>query len=82
MKSLIFTFFFLLGFGVYSQKLDMSNVNYDLLDSLIFVQVNHIRDSLGRNTVHFSKLMRDNVSKVQTKKCWTLKNVIIQIVAQ
>jgi hypothetical protein len=68
MKNLFLSFFFLLGFSVYSQKLDMSNVNYDLLDSLIFVQVNHIRDSLGRNTVHFSKLMRDNVSKVQTKK--------------
>jgi hypothetical protein len=68
MKNLFFTLFILLDFGVYSQKLDMSNINYDLLDSLIFVQVNHIRDSLGRNTVHFSKLMRDNVSKVQTKK--------------
>ena len=34
----------------------------------IFVEVNKIRDSLGRNTIHFSSLMRENVSKIQTKK--------------
>lgn len=68
MKNLLVVLFFLFSLNLFSQTLDMSKINYNLLDSLIFVEVNNIRDSLNRNTIHYSSLMRDNVSKVQTKK--------------
>ena len=61
------------GINSYSQNVDMKNLNYNLLDSLVLARVNSIRDSLGRNTIHFSKCMRDNVSKVQTKRMMDAK---------
>ena len=67
-KVLSLCLMLIFGLNSYSQNLDMKNLNYNLLDSLVLVRVNSIRDSLGRNTIHFSKYMRDNVSKVQTNK--------------
>jgi hypothetical protein len=67
-KVLSLCLMLIFGLNSYSQNVDMENLNYNLLDSLVLARVNFIRDSLGRNTIHFSKYMRDNVSKVQTKK--------------
>jgi len=68
MKNVILSLFLIFSLNLFSQTLDMSKINYNLLDSLIFVEVNSIRDSLNRNTIHYSSLMRENVSKIQTKK--------------
>jgi hypothetical protein len=68
MKIIIAIIITFLKFTFFTQELNFSSLKYNLLDSLILEEVNKIRDSLGRNTIHFSSLMRDNVSKIQTKK--------------
>jgi hypothetical protein len=53
-----------------SKVLDFYNIDYRLLDSLIIVEINAVRDSLGNNNMHYSRVISDNISK---PRCWTLQ---------
>ena len=58
----------LLPFLVYSQRngskvMDFNNIDYRLLDSLIVVEINVVRDSLGHFRMNYSRVISDNVSK-------------------
>ena len=43
--------------------MDVNNIDYRLLDSLIVVEVNKVRDSLGHYKMNYSRVVSDNVSK-------------------
>ena len=59
MKNLILILVFILPSVVFSQRdgskvMDVNNIDYRLLDSLIIVEINVVRDSLGNNNMHYS----------------------------
>jgi hypothetical protein len=73
MKNLILILVFILPSVVFSQRdgskvMDVNNIDYRLLDSLIIVEINVVRDSLGNNNMHYSRLVSDNVSKIRCQK--------------
>ena len=68
MKNLILILMFILPSVVFSQRdgskvMDVNNIDYRLLDSLIVVEVNKVRDSLGNYKMNYSRVVSDNVSK-------------------
>ena len=73
MKNLILILMFILPSVCFSQRdgskvMDVNNIDYRLLDSLIIVEVNKVRDSLGNNNMHYSRLVSDNISKPRCQK--------------
>ena len=73
MKNLILILMFILPSVGFSQRdgskvMDVNNIDYRLLDSLIIVEVNKVRDSLGNNNMHYSRLVSDNISKPRCQK--------------
>ena len=70
---LFITFLTLLPFLVYSQRngskvMDFNKIDYRLLDSLIIVEINVVRDSLGNSNMHYSRVISDNISKPRCQK--------------
>ena len=68
MKNLILILMFILPSVGFSQRdgskvMDVNNIDYRLLDSLIIVEINKVRDSLGNCKMNYSKVVSDNVSK-------------------
>jgi hypothetical protein len=53
-----------------SKAMDFTNIDYRLLDSLIIVEINVVRDSLGNYNMHYSRVISDNISK---PRCWILQ---------
>ena len=51
-----------------SKVLDVNNIDYRLLDSLIIVEINVVRDSLGNYNMNYSRLVSDNISKSRCQK--------------
>ena len=51
-----------------SKVMDFNKIDYRLLDSLIIVEINVVRDSLGNSNMHYSRLVSDNVSKPRCQK--------------
>jgi hypothetical protein len=51
-----------------SKVLDVNNIDYRLLDSLIIVEINVVRDSLGNSNMHYSRVISDNISKQRCQK--------------
>ena len=51
-----------------SKVMDVNNIDYRLLDSLIIVEINKVRDSLGNINMHYSRLVSDNISKPRCQK--------------
>lgn len=73
MKNLILILMFILPSVVFSQRdgskvMDVNNIDYRLLDSLIIVEINKVRDSLGHKNMNYSRVVSDNVSKVRCEK--------------
>ena len=73
MKNLILILMFILPSVGFSQRdgskvMDVNNIDYRLLDSLIIVEVNKVRDSLGNINMHYSRLVSDNISKPRCQK--------------
>jgi hypothetical protein len=74
MKNLILIVLAILPFVGLSQRdgskvMDVNNIDYRLLDSLIIVEVNKVRDSLGNYNMNYSRVVSDNVSKKDVDKC-------------
>jgi hypothetical protein len=70
MKNLILIVLAILPFVGLSQRdgskvMDVNNIDYRLLDSLIIVEVNKVRDSLGNYNMNYSRVVSDNVSKTK-----------------
>jgi hypothetical protein len=73
MKNLILILMFILPSVVFPQRngskvMDFNNIDYRLLDSLIIVEINVVRDSLGNSNMHYSRVVSDNVSKSRCQK--------------
>ncbi len=51
-----------------SKVMDFNNIDYRLLDSLIIVEINVVRDSLGNSNMHYSRVISDNISKSRCQK--------------
>ena len=73
MKNLILILMFILPSVGFSQRngskvMDFNNIDYRLLDSLIVVEINVVRDSLGNSNMHYSRVVSDNVSKSRCQK--------------
>ena len=62
--------FTLVGFSQRNgnKVMDFNKIDYRLLDSLIIVEINVVRDSLGNNNMHYSRVVSDNVSKPRCQK--------------
>ena len=72
-KNLILILMFILPSVGFSQRngskvLDFNKIDYRLLDSLIIVEINSIRDSFDYNTMSYSRVVSDNLSKKQTER--------------
>lgn len=68
MKKIILVLSILIPFFGSSQRngskvMDVNNIDYRLLDSLIIVEVNKVRDSLGHFHMNYSRVVSDNISK-------------------
>jgi hypothetical protein len=68
MKRLILIFTVIIPYFGFSQRdgskiMDFSNIDYRLLDSLIIVEVNKVRDSLGHFHMNYSSVVSDNITK-------------------
>ena len=73
MKNLILILMFILPSVGFSQRngskvMDFNNIDYRLLDSLIVVEINVVRDSLGNSNMHYSRVISDNISKPRCQK--------------
>ena len=73
MKNLILILMFILPSVGFSQRngskvMDFNNIDYRLLDSLIVVEINVVRDSLGNSNTHYSRVISDNISKPRCQK--------------
>ncbi len=80
MKNLILIVLAILPFVGLSQRdgskvMDVNNIDYRLLDSLIIVEVNKVRDSLGNYNMNYSRVISDNVSKNRCEKLKTEQKV-------
>ena len=51
-----------------NKLMDFNNIDYRLLDSLIVVEINVVRDSLGNSNMHYSRVISDNISKPRCQK--------------
>jgi hypothetical protein len=51
-----------------SKVMDFNKIDYRLLDSLIIVEINVVRDSLGNSNMHYSRVISDNISKQRCQK--------------
>ena len=51
-----------------NKVMDFNNIDYRLLDSLIVVEINVVRDSLGNSNMHYSRVISDNISKPRCQK--------------
>ena len=51
-----------------SKVMDFNKIDYRLLDSLIVVEINVVRDSLGNSNMHYSRVISDNISKQRCQK--------------
>ena len=72
-KNLILILMFILPSVAFSQRngskvMDFNNIDYRLLDSLIVVEINVVRDSLGNSNMHYSRVVSDNISKPRCQK--------------
>lgn len=68
MRYVIMLILWVLPLVGYSQSdgnkiMDVNNIDYRLLDSLIVVEVNKVRDSLGNYKMNYSRVVSDSVSK-------------------
>lgn len=68
MKNIILVLMFILPNVGYTQRdgskiMDVNNIDYRLLDSLIVVEINKVRDSLGNLNMNYSRVVSDNISK-------------------
>lgn len=73
MKNLILILMFILPSVGFSQRngskvMDFNKIDYRLLDSLIVVEINVVRDSLGNSNMHYSRVISDNISKQRCQK--------------
>lgn len=80
MRNLILILMFILPSVGFSQRngskvMDFNNIDYRLLDSLIIVEINVVRDSLGNNNMHYSRVVSDNVSKSRCQKLYSEQKV-------
>jgi hypothetical protein len=80
MKNIIFTLFIVLPSFGFSQRngskiMDFNKIDYRLLDSLIIVEVNKVRDSLGHFRMNYSRVISDNVSKPRCQKLYSEQRV-------
>lgn len=51
-----------------SKVMDFNKIDYRLLDSLIIVEINVVRDSLGSHKMNYSRVISDNISKQRCQK--------------
>ena len=74
---LFFGFLPLVGFAQRdgSKVMYVNNIDYRLLDSLIIVEVNKVRDSLGHFHMNYSRVVSDNISKSRCEKLKTEQKV-------
>ena len=80
MKNLILITLVILPFVGLSQRdgskvMDVNNIDYRLLDSLIIVEINKVRDSLGNYNMNYSRIISDNISKNRCEKLKTEQKV-------
>lgn len=80
MKNLILILVITLPFVGLSQRdgskvLDVNNIDYRLLDSLIIVEINKVRDSLGNYNMNYSRVVSDNITKVRCQKLYDEQKV-------
>ena len=66
MKKLITIFLILVSLTGNSQVIDWSDFDSDIADSVLFVEMNNFRDSLGLSTYIYSKVIHDNISTYVT----------------
>ncbi len=66
MKKLITILLTLVSLTVNSQVIDWDNFDTSIADSVLFVEMNKFRDSLGLSTFIYSKVIHDNISTYST----------------
>ena len=66
MKTLLTIILTLVSITVNSQIIDWDNFDSDIADSVLFVEINKFRDSLGLSTFVYSKVIHDNISTYST----------------
>ena len=66
MKKLITIFLILVSLTGNSQVIDWDNFDSDVADSVLFVEMNNFRDSLGLTPFVYSKVLYDNISLYST----------------
>jgi hypothetical protein len=62
MKKLITLLLTLITLTTYSQVIDYNNFNAELIDSLVFVEINDYRESYGNPKLVYSDVLHDNLS--------------------
>tara|TARA_R100001198_G_C5127691_1_gene147405 strand:- start:72 stop:656 length:585 start_codon:yes stop_codon:yes gene_type:complete len=62
MKKLITLLLTLITLTTYSQVIDYNNFNAELIDSLVFVEINDYRESYGNPKLIYSDVLHDNLS--------------------
>lgn len=62
MKKLITLLLTLITLTTYSQVIDYDNFDAELIDSLVFVEINEYRESYGNPKLVYSDVLRDNLS--------------------
>ena len=66
MKKLITILLTLVSLTVNSQVIDWDNFDSNIADSVLFVEMNKFRDSLGLPSLVYSKILHDNISVYST----------------
>jgi hypothetical protein len=62
MKNLITILLTLITLTTYSQVIDYDNFDAELIDSLVFVEINEYRESYGNPKLVYSDVLHDNLS--------------------
>ena len=62
MKNLITILLTLITLTTYSQVIDYDNFDAELIDSLVFVEINDYRESYGNPKLVYSDVLHDNLS--------------------
>lgn len=68
MKNLLFVLFVFSNYFLFSQKIDIKNIDYNKLESKIFSQINSYRKKINIDTVAPSSVTKTYISKVNVKK--------------
>jgi uncharacterized protein YkwD len=68
MKTLITPLLFFIPFFIQCQMIDINNVDYNKLNTKVFNKINNYRKTMNIDTLIYSSVVNEKVSKVNTSK--------------